>query len=334
MSFLFRHIIIAVFLLFVKVNQAQPMQAPYEKIVVSGLHDSVSFSFIQDHRLYIERWDTLAQIKFWRYIMKLTPDSGVLNIASSRKIIATYATKQWNAMSDAEKSRIRDSVRNELCLNPDEKIYFTEGKGHYYDYKNAIPTISRGIEIFEKNNTDPFYAQVILLIESPGKSARSNVGALGPFQLMKGVAKNMGLRVDKTVDERKDFDRSAYAAAKLIRTICIPNADSIMRKYGIKYNPTDLWFKLLVLHVYHAGALNVARAVDVIQPCEGGSDLIKQLWQTNVKAFGNASQNYSQIALASLLELNDIIYNNCSVLIIDSVNSSAMLNSEGMENSN
>lgn len=334
MSFILRHIIIAILLLFAKVNTAQPMQAPFEKVIVSGLHDSLSFNFVQDHRLYTERWDTLSQPKFWRYVMKLKPDSGVLNIASNRQIIATYATKQWNALPDTEKSRIRDSIRNELCLSPDEKIYFTEGKGHYYDYKNAIPTISRGIEVFEKNNTDPFYAQVILLIESPGKSARSNVGALGPFQLMKGVAKNMGLRVDKEVDERKDFDRSAYAAAKLIRTICIPYADSIVRKYGIEYNPTDLWFRLLVLHVYHAGALNVAKAVDVIQPCEGSPTLIHQLWQTKVGAFGNASQNYSQIALASLFELNDIIYNNCTELIIDAVNYSAMLNSEELESSN
>ncbi len=334
MSFLFRHIVIVMLLLFAKVSTAQPMQAPFEKIIVNGLHDSLSFNFIQDHRLYSERWDTLSQPKFWRYVMKLTPDSGVLNIASNRKIITTYSTKYWNSLSDSVKIRIRDSIRNEYCLKPDDKIYFTEGKGHYYDYKNAIPTISRGIEIFEKNNTDPFYAQVILLIESPGKSARSNVGALGPFQLMKGVAKNMGLRVDKEVDERKDFDRSAYAAAKLIRTICIPYADSIVRKYGIEYNPTDLWFRLLVLHVYHAGALNVAKAVDLIQPCEGSPSLIHQLWQTKTGGFGNASQNYSQIALASLFELNDIIYNNCSDLIIDAVNSSAMINSEGFENSN
>jgi hypothetical protein len=334
MSFIFRHIFIAFLLLFSKLGNAQPMQAPFEKLIVSGLHDSLSFNFVQDHRLFSERWDTLSQPKFWRYVMKLTPDSGVLNIASTRQIIATYATKQWYAMPDSVKSRIRDSIRNELCLNPDEKIYFTEGKGHYYDYKNAIPTISRGIEIFEQNNTDPFYAQVILLIESPGKSARSNVGALGPFQLMKGVAKNMGLRVDKELDERKDFDRSAYAAAKLIRTVCIPYADSIVKKYGIDYNPTDIWFRLLVLHVYHAGALNVAKAVDVIQPCEGSPDLIHQLWKTKAGAFGNASQNYTQIALASLFELHDIIYNNCTNLIIDAVNSSAMLNSEGLESSN
>lgn len=334
MSIFLRHIIIALLLIIAKINYSQPMQAPYEKIIVSGLHDSLSFYFVQDYRLYSERWDTLAQPKFWRYVMKLSPDSGVLNIASSRKMIATYSTKQWNALPDSIKSRIRDSIRNEWCLPPEEKIYFTIGKGHYYDYKNAIPTISRGIEIFEKNNTDPFYAQVILLIESPGKSARSNVGALGSFQLMKGVAKNMGLRVDKYVDERKDFDRSAYAAAKLIRTICIPYADSIVKKYGIEYNPTDLWFRLLVLHIYHAGAYNVAKAVDVIQPCEGNMELIKQLWQTKAGGFGNASQNYTQIALASLFELNDIIYHNCTDLIVDAVNSSAMLSSEDNDNDN
>ncbi len=42
--------------------------------------------------------------------------------------------------------------------------------------------ISRGIEQFIINDTDPWYAQAILMIESPGKLAYSNAGAYGPFQ--------------------------------------------------------------------------------------------------------------------------------------------------------
>ena len=34
----------------------------------------------------------------------------------------------------------------------------------------------------------------------------------------------MGLTVSKYVDERKDFNKSAFAASELLRTICIPQA--------------------------------------------------------------------------------------------------------------
>ncbi len=50
---------------------------------------------------------------------------------------------------------------------------------------------------------DPWYAQSILLIESPGQMKKSISGAYGAFQLMPGVARAQGLIVNKTLDERK-----------------------------------------------------------------------------------------------------------------------------------
>ena len=63
------------------------------------------------------------------------------------------------------------------------------------------------------------------------------------------------------------------------------------------------------MHVYHAGAGNVKKAVNVINPTEGNMELITTLWQTEAGGFRNASQNYSQLVLASMLELDDIINN-------------------------
>jgi hypothetical protein len=172
-----------------------------------------------------------------------------------------------------------------------------------------MPQINDAIRIFEENNTDPFYAQAILLIESPGQLLKSNVGAYGPFQLMKGVARAQGLTVNKYVDERKDFSKSAYAAAKLIREVCIPYTNAMLNAKGICYNETDLWYRLLVLHVYHAGAGNVSAALDKMTYCEQDGDigLIKELWNTRAAAFGAVSQKYSQVALACLIELDDRI---------------------------
>jgi hypothetical protein len=70
---------------------------------------------------------------------------------------------------------------------------------------------------------------------------------------------------------------------------------------------------MLVLHVYHAGAGNVAKAIDAFTqiPSAGSMDLITTLWKTRAGAFGNASQNYSQIALANTLLLYDLLQMRC-----------------------
>lgn len=267
---------------------------------------------LQENRIYTERWDTLAQPVFWRTVMNLSKDSGIINIGSTREILALVSINKWEKQTADQKQAFRDSVREYHCLPADEHVYMTSGKSHFYDFADALPAIDRAVPIFEENNTDPFYAQAILLIESPGKPKKSPVGAYGSFQLMTGVARTMGLTVNSTVDERKDFDKSAWAAAKLIRTVCIPETNKILEANHIEYSQDDLWYKLLVLHVYHAGAYNVGKAVKCVpedQRC--GNDLITSLWGVECGAFKNASQNYSQVALASLMELESIIYNNC-----------------------
>jgi hypothetical protein len=298
-----------------------PVAAPHayntglEKLEVLTHANIPTKFFVHISQIYNERWDMLPQAQFWRRLIRLNPDSGLVNVASTRQILEVVNTREWDQLSDAIKEVYRDSVRQALGLTADEKIYFTKGKADFYDFEGAMETIDRGVYIFEKEKTDPFYAQAILLIESPGKCAKSPVGALGAFQIMKGVAVQMGLKVAGGVDERKDFDKSAWAAAKLIRTICVPQAKDMMARHNIQYNETDLWFRLLVLHIYHAGAGNVNKALNVCEPSAGDINLITKLWQTKAGAFGNASQNYSQVALAALLELDEIIFSKCEELI-------------------
>ncbi len=153
------------------------------------------------------------------------------------------------------------------------------------------------------------------MIESPGKLAYSNAGAYGSFQLMKSVARRHGLRVDKYVDERKDFDKSAYGSAHLLRTSCIPEAKRILKKFNINVTKSmeySLWFRLLVLHNYHAGAGNVDRVLThVVKPNCGCKSIITKIWHAEYGGFKNASQNYSQLALASLLVLDEFIKTEC-----------------------
>ena len=65
-----------------------------------------------------------------------------------------------------------------------------------------------------------------------------------------------------------------------------------------------------MLHVYHAGAGNVDKALTAINPSEGGMPLIRQLWQTTAGQFGRSSQACSQLAVSALLELDQVLGRN------------------------
>jgi len=75
-----------------------------------------------------------------------------------------------------------------------------------------------------------------------------------------------------------------------------------------------LWFKLLVLHIYHAGARNVESLLSQLDQPLQGMELIKWMWKNEYGNFKNASQNYSQIAIAAMLTLKDIVLSDCEYI--------------------
>ena len=291
---------------------AQPSVWHEELIEIE--EDKEIHTFIHGDQLYTQEWDKLPQPLFWKKIMHLTPDSVLINVASNRTILSKMSYKDWHKQTESQKLHTKDSLRIAYGLNPSTTLNVTTGKSDFYRFHDVYSSLSQGVKAFEKVDVDPWYAQSILLIESPGQLKKSTVGAYGPFQLMPSVARAQGLTVNDKIDERADFERSAYAAARLLKRSCIPSAKRIAHEHGLSYNENDLWFRLLVLHVYHAGALNVAAAVKKINPTEGGRSLIEQLWQTTAASFGNNSQNYSQLALAAHLILHEMIHNRCDHL--------------------
>jgi len=279
-----------------------------DEIMRIATSDGISAQYvISDPDLYGERWDTLKQACFWREIMRLPASISLVNVASTRQILSAIETERWNCMTSIQRDTYKDSLKLANGIDTSMSVFVTFGKNHFYRFRDVLPSISQGIEIFRQEATDPWYAQAILLIESPAQLKKSTTGAYGPFQLMKSVAIAHGLKVNKYVDERADFDKSARGAASLIRKVCIPYARAILDGHGVVYSEDELWFRLFVMHVYHAGAGNVRRVADVIQPTQGGKDFIRTMWRTEAGGFKNASQNYSQLVLASLLELEDII---------------------------
>jgi hypothetical protein len=307
-------IVIVIFLLFPLISLAQPSyEWEDEKIEIK--HGKDQNLVIRADDIISEGWADLAQPNFWKEIMALSPDSCIVNIAKNRVIIAKMSNADWNRQTSTQKSGYRDSVRVAHGLSSEDRIFVTTGKNDFYKFDHVYPTIKQGIEAFELNNVDPWYAQAILLIESPGQLKKSRSGAYGPFQLMPAVARNMGLTVNRYTDERADFDRSAYGSSQLIKKICIPEAKRILDKNGLNYQEDDIWFRLFVLHVYHAGALNVDAVVRKINPEKGGQELIRAMWINSAANFGNNSQNYSQLALASQLILHELVHERCDFIL-------------------
>lgn len=280
-----------------------------EKIMVKK-EKNVS-TIMHAESIFQDRWDILPQPQFWKQIMLLSPDSCLVNVASNRVVLKKMSIKDWNAQSEEQKSQLKTKLKTEFGINQNEKVFVTTGKNDFYKFKEVYPSLSKGVAAFEKFGVDPWYAQAILLIESPGQLKKSVSGAYGAFQLMPDVARAQGLTVNATVDERKDFERCAYGSARLLSRVCIPEARKILDKHNLTYNENDLWFRLFVLHVYHAGAGNVAAVMNKIQPKIGSQQIILDMWQNTAGGFGNNSQNYSQLALAAQLILHDMVYEQC-----------------------
>ncbi len=278
-----------------------------EKIVVTW-NDTLKLRFLRDSSLYADGWDTLAQSKFWREVITMTSDSCLINVAYCRKPIEKVARSVWMNQTEPQKICYKDSLSQVHCVDSSGMLYVTTGKKEFYEVRKTLADINTAITVFEEQNCDPWYAQTILLIESPGKSkAKSSVGAGGPFQLMASVARKYGLRVSKTVDERSDLKKAAKAASHLIKSSCIRSVKNMLDERGMDYNETDLWFRLLVLHAYHAGAGNVRCVISSLNPSAGGVELFQKIWQTTCASFKNESQNYSQIALGALLNFDALI---------------------------
>ena len=90
----------------------------------------------------------------------------------------------------------------------------------------------------------PAQLKYLAVIESKLKpTALSWVGAAGPWQLMPTTARMLGLKVNKKVDERKNYYKSTRAAAIYLRDLY-----------------TELGDWLLVIAAYNGGTANVYKA--------------------------------------------------------------------------
>ncbi|MBL0259247.1 MAG: hypothetical protein IPQ03_17605 [Bacteroidetes bacterium] len=135
--------------------------------------DTLRLHFLRDSALYKEGWDTLAQARFWRNVISMTSDSCIINVASCRKPVEVVSRQIWMNQTESQKNFFKDSVCTVNCLDSATNLYVTAGKGEFYEVKKTLEDISKAITVFEEQDCDPWYAQAILLIESPGKKKQN-----------------------------------------------------------------------------------------------------------------------------------------------------------------
>lgn len=251
-----------------------------------------------------EGWDTMPEINFWRRIISTSADSSVANIFATRTCLKTFSRHAIDSFEKAGKLEVlREEIRNQYNAPAGSRIIFTSGRKWFYNFEPVKGKIGRGMKIFDSLGVDPFYAQTVLLIESPGSSKQKSIaGAYGHFQIMPFNARKYGLRVDQYKDEREDFDRSAWVSAMLFKETFIPLAYRWCQELGFTPDEHALWFKLLVMHCYNAGPYGVKSAMKVVPNHNQGNKLIHKLWHTTAPYFPSEAQNYSQLAIACYLE--------------------------------
>lgn len=97
----------------------------------------------------------------------------------------------------------------------------------------------------------------VAFLENGGsETAKSPAGALGIYQLMPGTARNLGMTVNKSVDERLDPSKSIEAGVSYLRA---------------NYERFGDWG--LATWAYHAGEGNVAKAVKIYARANEGIEL-------------------------------------------------------------
>ena len=158
-----------------------------EILSIVNINDNQWQSFVYDPQIYEQRVDTFIKIKFWSMVMNTSDEWMILNQAKNRRILDMMSSEDWDKLTEDEQETYRNVLREEFCFEEEERIFATRGKSQFYQLKKAMPSIDKGIEIFMEYDVDPWYAQSILLIESPGQLMRSPVGAMGSFQLMSKV---------------------------------------------------------------------------------------------------------------------------------------------------
>lgn len=177
-------------------------------------------------------------------------------IVSEEKVVSIEETPVQLALVDEFLGKeVKKDVANSII---EKKIDFISSRPAY---PASLAVIQRHENIIRKEARDNGVPEDVAigvgLLENGGsETAKSPAGALGVFQLMPGTARNLGLTVNKKVDERKNPQKNIEAGMKYLR--------ANFERFGD-------WG--LATWAYHAGEGNVAKALKLYAKANHGITL-------------------------------------------------------------
>jgi membrane-bound lytic murein transglycosylase D len=153
------------------------------------------------------------------------------SVAQTTTDVVKPAAIQWDELNP----RAIGFVKDYLEVHEDRLMRMKEWGTPYF----------RLIESILKRYQLPSSLKYLAVIESDLKAnAISSAGAVGPWQLMPGTARDLGLTVSPTIDERTDLNKSTHAAAAYLTEL---------------YKKLGDW--LLVVAAYNGGPARVDNVI-------------------------------------------------------------------------
>lgn len=176
----------------------------------------------------------------------------------------TIVLRPGKSLEQIARERAADSIAKLKLKKPvplaGEKAYYGGMNDYVMEFvRKYHNSHNRTLDVVHNKSTTPFSLmdtvlkkhdipqelKYLAVIESAlNTKAISRVGAVGAWQFMASTARLMGLKVSNGKDERKDLEKSTYAAAKYLNVL---------------YEDLNDW--LLVVAAYNSGPAPVKRAI-------------------------------------------------------------------------
>jgi membrane-bound lytic murein transglycosylase D len=240
----------------------------------------------------------------------------LLHSTTEAKDTIQYDTSiQKNIAWDELNPRAIGFVKDYLAVHQERLIKMKEWGAPYFVM----------IENILKRYHLPPSLKYLAVIESDLQStALSSAGAVGPWQLMPGTAKELGLTVSKTRDDRTDLNKSTHAAARFL--------SMLHEKLGD-------W--LLVVAAYNGGPArldNIIKRKDkkdfwAIQnelPAESRNH-VKKFIATHYIFEGEGSETTGKIATAPVLIPTDELKTLDSIMVSGRYHANAIITLLGLD---